>query len=158
MYKLTTKRIILWPVPLRMLREDGSGTVDETQVRIRYLLLTQEELDEYSREAIEAIAKYGNVEHALEAMTPGEIEKRKKWLKHHILGWADGEIANENGEPLEGTQENIDALLSVPYLRQDLVNGLIEASRGAPAKNSLPGPDGSPAPTVLGQATASNVN
>jgi hypothetical protein len=73
-------------------------------------------------------------------------------VKRRVVGWEG--IVGEDDQPLPYTPENLDALLSVPYLYQAIAAGLTKASIGAPVKNSRPGSDGTPAPTGSAQATA----
>lgn len=65
-------------------------------------------------------------------------------LRARIVGWnADDITGEEDGQPVEFSEQLRDALLADEARFEALRAGLLEASRGARAKNSLPGPAGS---------------
>ena len=144
MFKFAVNRQVLWPVVVHIPRDDGSGEGLEAQVKIRYRLLTQAELTARAREDLESARVVGGdqtvVEGLLAQISPERIEQRLQELKDRITGWED--FADEQGEPLPFTPENLAAVLDVPYLRGPIERGLVEASQGARAKNSSPGSAG----------------
>lgn len=113
MFKLAAKRVVLWPVTVKAPREDGSGEVDEVGVRLRFELLTTDELVRRAEGASEDVAL----------------------LKRKIRGWED--IADSDGNPLAFNDANLEAALAIPYVRLAFILALLEASSGrAAVKNS----------------------
>lgn len=154
MFRFAKRREVLWPVTIDVPSDDGSGRVDEVCVRIRYRLLTQSELADRVREGLEAAGQIGNLEALLATLSPGALEKRLEDLREHITGWED--IGDEDGQQMPFSAEALDALLDVPYFRAAAEQGLLDASRGAPAKNSGPGSAISNPPTASDPGTAVN--
>ncbi|MGE0289688.1 MAG: hypothetical protein AB7I42_25640 [Bradyrhizobium sp.] len=141
MFKFARKREVLWPVTVLVPLDDGSGQVAEMEIRIRYRLLTSTELNDRAREELEvalsAGVEGGAVDGMLAQLSPDRINKAMEDLKGRITGWEG--LADEAGEPLAFTPENLDGVLEIPYLRTAIHRGLVEASQGAPAKNSKAG-------------------
>lgn len=144
MFKFAISRQVLWPVVVRIPRDDGTGEAIEAQIKIRYRLLTQTELTARARDDLETARAVGSdqagVDGLLEQISPERVDRRLQEMKGRITGWED--FADEQGEPLPFTAENLAAVLDVPYLRAPIERGLIEASQGARAKNLSPGSAG----------------
>jgi outer membrane receptor for Fe3+-dicitrate len=119
MFKLAQKREVLWPVTVTV---PVDGGVEKVEIQVRYRLLVRSELAAFT-DRIKATAENGaNVIDALDGL-----------LTERITGWHG--ISDESGEDLPFTQDNLAAVLDVPYLREAIEAGLYAASRGALAKN-----------------------
>lgn len=118
MFKFATQRRVLWPIEIKVPSDDGSGKVESVEVKVLFDLMTRSEA-----KAIE-----------------DDIDKAPHVLPEKVKGWEG--IANESGEPIEFSAENLDALLDIPYIERAFAIGLIQASNGAPAKNSKAGSGG----------------
>ena len=140
MFKFAKNREVLWPVEIQM-PVDG-GEVESVVVSVRFKLLDQTELSDRMREGLEMMRIGDDVEEALKAVAPEELKKRNADLAAHITGWGD-DIVGDNDKPLPFTKKNLEAFIQVPYIRAAFSQGLLDASRGAPSKNSRPGSDGS---------------
>lgn len=145
MFKFAKKREVLWPVKIGVPRGDGSGEIDQVEVRVHYKLLDMSEMAEAMRDT--AVLDLGGLL-AAEAMQASDARLRTK-----ILGW-DGIVDAETGVPVPFSEDTLAALLQVPYVRKAFANGLWGASQGAAAKNSLPGPAGSLERPAAGPGTA----
>lgn len=113
MFKAARKRVVLWPVTIQTARDDGSGEVDEHEIKVRYELASRTEIKTLSRM---------------------NEEKGDAALAKKIKGWAD--VADEDGNALEFTQENLSACMDLPEFAEAVTIGFFQASRGARAKNS----------------------
>lgn len=112
MFKFARQREVLWPVTIEV-PVDG-GTTEVHEITVRYRLL-----DKTERDALSSISS---------------DEEALQFLVDRITDW-DG-VANEDGQPLEFSEENLRALLTIPYVERPITVGLLKASAGAPAKNS----------------------
>ncbi len=112
MFKFAAKRRVLWPVTISVPSDDGSGKIKEHNVKVLFELLNRSEAQEIQ----------------------DAPEKGEDVLTDKVRGWEG--IADENGEPIEYSTENLKALLDVPYVERAFSIGLLQASNGAPAKNS----------------------
>lgn len=158
MFKFAKKRVVLWPTEIPVPMDDGTGRVDTVTARVRYQLLTQEELETFALEELRDIASTQDLDATLASLSDAAREKRRQRLKEHVVGWEEADFVDERGTPMEVNDANLDSLLSISYLRAAFQAGLVQASRGAPAKNSKPGPGGSPTSTEPVPATANTVN
>lgn len=100
---------------------------------------TREEIDAALAEAEAAIARMGDDE-----------ELAAQELRDRIIGWRPEDITDQDGQSVSFSEQLRDALLADEARYQALRRGLLEASRGARPKNSLPGPAGSPAAAQAG--------
>ena len=152
MFKFAKKRQVLWPVTAQVPADDGSGAVRDVTFRVRYLLMTREELATVARQSLD-LMRAGDIDSQIEAMSEERVRESVALMQRHVVGW-DG-ISGEDDQPLPFTADNLNALLAVPYLHRAIASGLSDASVGAPAKNSRPGSDTTPPQTASAQATAS---
>lgn len=120
MFKFARNREVLWPVTISAPADGGPQKVE---IKVRYKLLTRSELAELS-ERLKAAAEGSDAD---------VISTLDSLLAERITGW-DG-IADEAGNPLAFTPDNVAAVLDVPYVREAIESGLYAASRGAVAKN-----------------------
>lgn len=150
MFRFADKGVVFWPVQLRQI--DEAGEIDVATVHLAYRLLTRDELHERERNSLEALAERmggpvaPRTAEDLIALLDGTIEREASnvdLLLDHVSDWrgfADGD------EPVAFSRERLAALLEYDVYFKPIMAGLFEASRDAPAKNSQPGPGGSPAP------------
>ena len=126
MFQFAEKREVLWPVIIGAPSADGSGRIDEFTIKVRFSLLGRDEAKSMRSGANN------------EFIASDDFETL---LKSHIHGWEG--VADENGIPLEYSEGALEALLNVAYIERAFSAGLIQASIGAPSKNSEAGFDGS---------------
>lgn len=55
--------------------------------------------------------------------------------KETFKGWVEGDLVGEDGQPLPVTDENIAAILDLPWMRTPIVGGFLQAMSGLAAKN-----------------------
>ncbi len=128
MFKFARKMEVLWPVRFNALRNDGSGQVDEVEIRIRYRIMTNDEKIVAAKKIEESAA-------AVKALDMGVINESRQWLYGHIVGW-DGVVDADSGDVVPFSQANLAEIMNcVPNLYQAVNDGLWEASSGAPVKN-----------------------
>jgi hypothetical protein len=111
MFKLARKREVLWPVTIQTARDGGE--TDEHEINLRFQLLTNSELSSVSK------------------MTD---EESGELLRSKIKGWS--EVFDEDGNALEFSEANLAACLDLPEFSFPASIALVQASRGARAKNS----------------------
>ncbi|MBR0346036.1 MAG: hypothetical protein IJI03_12340 [Rudaea sp.] len=145
MFKFAKNGNVYWPVNL--LERDPNG--GETKEQPVFLLLRL-----YSRTERKARAtKLRDATTRLLSSTPGsaemtainlELEKMREDadndVAQRVLGWRD--VGGDDGAPLPFTPENLADLLDDEAQFARVAAALDEASRGARAKNSLPGAAG----------------
>lgn len=113
MFKLASKRRVLWPITINVSRPDGSGSVDAVECKLLYELLTMDEIKESAT----------------------GIEIADKVLASKILGWEG--VVDENDNAVPFSESTRDALLKDPAFYKAASKGLYQASRGeAAVKNS----------------------
>lgn len=110
MFKLTDKREIWWPVKIRVPESDGNTVKYSThRVRVKFKLLGRQQL---------------------ESIRTGDMEI--DWPEI-IVDW-DG-FADAEGNPLECTPENIEAVTDLVYVSRALMEAFVEAQAGGSIKN-----------------------
>lgn len=118
MFKHAKERIVTWPVTIRVPSADGSGSTHEHEAKIKYLLLTKDDIRHIADIA-------------------GNDEKIFDVYRKHIIGWEPFATDENTGTPIEYSSENLRALLAIPYIETALSFGLMQASNGrAAVKNS----------------------
>jgi len=120
MFKFARNREVLWPVVIEEPLGDGSGKLKNITIHVKYELLTENE--------IECV-----LDKNLTVKDASAFAKEK--LREKVKGW-DGIEDSGTGEPVAFTQENLDALLMVSYIRRAFDAGLWECSQGIERKNS----------------------
>lgn len=110
MLKIIPRDSVLWPVKVYVARDDGSGKTDEHIIKVRYRLLSVEELKKVK----------------------DSDEPALDFIKRNVLGWED--IADENG-PLEYSQAKLDMVMNIPYLSNAISNTFWTAQVKATEKN-----------------------
>lgn len=109
MLKIINRESILWPVRVHVPRDEGP-TTDEHLIKVRYRLLSMEQLKEVRE------SDQNNID----------------FVKDNITDWQD--IADENG-PLEFNRTNLDRVMNIPYLARAISDTFWEAQRKATEKN-----------------------
>lgn len=112
MFKVTKKRVVWWPVTIHEPRDDGTGKTNKLKVKIKY----------------ELVDKAGARE--VDSLPPEEAEAK---LVERILDWEG--FADEDGNELPFNQENLADVMGILYAERAIAFGLLDASRGAAAKN-----------------------
>lgn len=111
MFKFAEKRLVLWPITVQVPRADAAGEFQEFEAKLLYEVLNMDQIDEMAR------GEYGVTE-----------------IGARIHGWED--IVDEHDEPLVFSAETRAAMIRDPYFFRAAVRGLVDASKGASAKNS----------------------
>lgn len=167
--------IVRWPVDLPDLDnvDVATGEVPTVRVPVEYQIYTRTELRDRRNQAL------GNVAASVHGITSrlqagekfdvnaeldAEFKKQAEAedasvaeLRSRIKGWGlrfkldDG----SDGGEVPCTPEYLDAVLEQTPWYEALRDGLTAASRGARAKNSSPGPAGTPEPAQNSKASAS---
>lgn len=172
MLRLTNSNEVWWRIDVP--DRDDDGELVTRKVRFRLRIFTRAELRERAvdrvRKAGEAVA--GAMRQMLAARTAEDIDAAHAALttaadgmaeaaeldaaevRDRIVGWNAEDVTGEHG-PVPFTPELRDALLADEARFGALSAGLLEASQGARAKNSLPGPAGSRAVAQAGVANGS---
>lgn len=153
MFRFATDGRVRWPLSIDQVQDDG--TTQAQGFGVVYTILTRDEL----RERDQALHAYNRTLRGLYptegepdtdelaaqrwALTEKRVGEDDALLRQRITGWDS--IADQDGKAIEFSPAVLDALLANPLMRQVLLGGLIDASLGAPAKNSQPGLAGMPA-------------
>jgi hypothetical protein len=117
-FKYAEKRRVLWPVVISVPSDDGSGSIEDHEVKVLYELMTRSEA-----KAIES-----------------DLDRAQDVLPGKIKDWEG--IYTDDDKPIDFGPDTLAALLDVPYIERAFAIGLIQASNGAPAKNSKAGSGG----------------
>jgi len=146
MFEFAPKRIVLWPVDLPQRTDDGSEAPDK-RLLIRYKLLTRSELAarnvDIARTAASNLRSITDMAEA-ERIILGAEERAATYadmLRERLLGWRDP----ASGQTGDFSDEDRAALIEDAPTFRALLDGLIDASENAKAKNSSPGPASPPA-------------
>ena len=117
MFKLAKERIVTWPVTIRIPSADGSGKTEDHEAKVKYLLLTKDDMKQVAANALDE-------------------KKMFEVYRRHIVGWEPFATDADTGAPIEYSEANLRALIKIPYIDRALVDGLMQASNGrAAAKN-----------------------
>lgn len=118
MFKFAKNRRVLWPALINEPADDGTGLINEIEVKVMVELLTETEINNITNELKNGDAKTIVI----------------KYLREKVKGWQGIEDIERGGE-LEYNAPNLAALVEVPYIRKAFDVALWQASTGAPAKN-----------------------
>lgn len=127
MLRVTQSRQVWWPVTVNV-PVDG-GQTEPFEIRVLFELMDTHQVEAHRQ-----------------AGTP-DVEVLASWAK----GWEG--VADEQGNLLPFSPENLAAVARVPYIGRAMVVALLQASAGAKVKNSEPGSDGISPRTDPGHAT-----
>lgn len=150
-YRYARKNRVWWPVDMPSRTE--SGTIEHERVLVLYEILSRPELNDEQIKLQKGVAlklselvrkgDLASMEGVLADMARQDRDDEDRLFKR-IHGWRDFE--GDDGTPLPFAPELLREMLSDELLFQAFKTGLYSASRGAPIKNSSPGPGGTPAP------------
>lgn len=147
MFTFANENKVWWKVNL--VARNASGEVADAPVMVLYRLFTRAELKKREKRMQTALGKLrvAKVDADMEAAT-AEFEAIEEQstadLIDRVCDWRD--IVDADNAALAFSPDMLKALLNDPPQYERIAAGLLEASRGARAKNSSPGPAGSAAP------------
>ena len=128
-------REVLYPVTAKMLADDGSGSVVNVSFKVKYKLLSRQELREKMNVRMDLTDDIDSLREMIRKQSdPAELEKYDAWLSSHVTGWED--IDGEDGTPMPFTPENYAAVMNIISVATAIDSGLIKASQEEPVKNS----------------------
>lgn len=141
MFKFAQNREVLYPVVIRQLDESGSGKRVEHEIKIRYRILTRQEL----RDLLAPDADAGQTEGLTDserlkaalnrALDPERLRESDEMVISHVTGW-EGIVDADTEEPIAFSSDVLRAMMaSSTAFAAAVEQGLFEASREAPAKN-----------------------
>lgn len=131
MFRYIKDPVIWWPVTIRVPVDDG---VEAQTCRVKYRLLTSDEMTERSRDLLTVLQASNDIDKVMGMLSQEELAKRRKDLMDKIV---DYDIVDaETDAPLPFTRENLEALLKLPFVVAAFAEGLNDASQGAAIKNS----------------------
>jgi len=107
MFQLKEKNVVWWPVVISEPVNDGQ--VVEHGCSMELEILTQAQYDELALK--------------------GDIAVIRKALR----GWRD--VSGVDGQALAFNEDNVEALLALPFVRRCILNAYHSAAVGAPVKN-----------------------
>lgn len=156
MFDTAHQGVIAWPFTLT--QQHGDEFVD-VPVTVRFRVFNRDELRERDQRSMASVlgklvelvrkqADPADIEAARIAMVEADRADEGE-LVSRIAGWSGFGNA-ETGEEVAATPELVRAVIAHDPHYQAMWKALLEASRQARPKNSLPGADGAPAP---GQTT-----
>ncbi|SFK92021.1 hypothetical protein SAMN05216302_102112 [Nitrosomonas aestuarii] len=111
MFKVSKPQSVKWPVEVNTPRDGGGTTKGTFNVQFRIL-----DDDEFS-----GIYDRGG--------------KDKDLLADVCVGW-DQKLCDENGEPIPFSEEQLEALVKIPYIRTAMVSAYLDCSNGRAAKGN----------------------
>ncbi len=126
MYRFAKERKVWWPIKVGTINDQGK--MEEAEVRIFYKLLDRDELpkaDESDKGVTEMFKK-------LAELVQG-TGKGDELTLSHVFGWEG--IADQDGKPIEFSQEALKGTLKDPRFARAVAMGLAQASFGAEIKN-----------------------
>jgi hypothetical protein len=148
MFQFANEGKVWWRVNL-VARDAEGGDPTDVPVFLLYRIYTRKELKERERKLKAPMAKLGQSKDEASMMSIlREVEalddKNAAELVERVHDWRD--IGDGKGDPLKFSRERLKALLDDEAQYARISAGLLEASKGARAKNSSPGLAGSRAP------------
>jgi hypothetical protein len=154
MFRFANSGRVRWPISLDQVQDDGS-TAQQT-FAVVYRVLTREEQQARDNEVAEFLRQSRALLPADGAPdTSDAAAQRRKLvarrvkaddalLADRVTGWFD--IADQDEKPIPFSATALSAFLRNELMRDTLLQGLVDASSGARAKNSRPGLAGLPVP------------
>lgn len=149
MFKFAQQGKVFWPITLSA-RDPETGDVNQSKAYIQYSLLSRDEMKAREKQLAKVLSaraigiKDADALNQLVEDAEAIDTATEKELLAHVHDWRD--IADEAGEPIAFSTKLLKSMFADPLLFDPISRGLIECSKGAPAKNSLPGPGGTPGP------------
>jgi hypothetical protein len=152
MFDLAMKGIVAWPGTLT--QQQGGSFVD-VPITVSFRVFTRAELRERDKNALatalgklyELVRKQASTESIQAVRDEMEVIDRSEEaeLRARVTGWSGFGNA-DSGAELPYTTDLFTAVIAFDPYYQALWKMLLDASRNARPKNSLPGPDSSPGP------------
>lgn len=141
MFQFANENKVWWKVNL-VVRNAETGDVEDSPVMLLYKIFARAELKQREKRLQAALSKLRAAKSEGEMLAATRefdaIEERNASdMIERVVGWRD--ISGPEGEALPFTREALKALLDDEAQYTRISAGLLEASRGARAKNSLPG-------------------
>ena len=131
MFKVNRTREIFYPIKLNVLKEDGSGTVDEVTIKIKYKLLTRKELKAWLDESKKALLDADVKDTDFNVL----LDKEESFVVERVTDW-DGLIDESTNEKITFAKELlISAMEESTQFASKVVAGLYAASQDEPVKN-----------------------
>lgn len=141
MFQFANENKVWWKVNL-VVRNAETGDAEDSPVMLLYKIFARGELKQRDKRLQAALSKLRAAKSEGEMLAATRefdaIEERNASdMIERVVGWRD--ISGPEGEALPFTREALKALLDDEAQYTRINAGLLEASRGARAKNSLPG-------------------
>lgn len=128
MFNLNETREVWYPVMVNFIDAAGSGKIKPKEVKLKYKLLDQDELNKDGRRGIE-ISKMDPEGRMADKILHEDI----KLLSSHITDW---KAKDEKNKYIPYDEEKFSAVcIKYPEFYEAAALGLVNASRGVPAKN-----------------------
>ena len=132
--RVSKDREVLYPVTAKMLSDDGSGKAVDVTFKVKYKLLSRQELRDKLNVRMELTDDIDSLREMIRKQSdPAELKKYDVWLAEHVTGWED--IQDENNNPMPFTAENYAAVMNIIPVATAIDAGLIKASQEEPVKN-----------------------
>lgn len=155
MFRYAPQGIVFWPITLTA-RNPDTGELIDGIAHVQYSLLSRNELKAREKRLTSALMSglSSMNANAIAGPNAGDVQKlseevdkltneHDEELIAHVHGWKGITDANDKDLPFD--EATLRAMLNDPLLYESFSLGLIAASKGAKAKNSSPGPAGTPA-------------
>ena len=148
MFTFANENKVWWKVNL-VARNEATGDVEDAPVMLLYLIFTRSELKQREKRLQAALGKLRTAKTDAEMQAAAAefdtIEQRNTAdTLDRVRDWRDI-VSGADSTALQFSRESLKALLDDEAQYTRIASGLLEASRGARAKNSSPGPAGSAA-------------
>lgn len=134
-YVFAPKREVWWPIEVAVVKDDGEGTIEYAQLKLRYKLLTRDEMfDRYERE-FKALSRENSDRMVDRILARFRNEKEEQdFLVERVVDWK-GPV-DQHGNAIPFSRQNFEAVLKAdPRFFPAAFDGLIKASQEAPRKN-----------------------
>ena len=106
-FKLKTSKTYTWPCTISE-PKDGGG-FDDFKVSIEFKMLSQQRIDQ---------------------IVKNETQDDEDILSEVVSGWDGNQFTDESGATMPFNDENLRAVLSVPYVRNGLIKGFFASIAG----------------------------
>ena len=149
MFQFANEGKVWWKINL-VARNEVTGDVEDAPVMMLYRIFTRAELKQREKRLQAALGKLrtAKTDAEMQAATAefDTIEQRNTAdTIERVCDWRDI-VSGADSTALPFSRESLKALLDDEAQYTRIASGLLEASRGARAKNSSPGPAGSQVP------------
>lgn len=138
MFRVNTKREVLYPVTINTVKVDGSGEAEPLRIKVRYRLLSRDEMRRQLAEQMKQVSEGGDGEYAKalrRSLDDEQVKLRDSDLADHVLDW-EGIVDDASGDPVPFSREVLLQLLGeYSAFSAALHEGLWSASKELPVKN-----------------------